>query len=194
MADFAPAIAILLEHEGGFAERDAGRAGCVNRGLTQRRIMDTKRAQTWEEAYTFVKEMTLEEARGIYKDDYWDKHQLGKIDSQRFATVLFSTMANMGEGTAVKNLQKALGITADGKLGPLTLASLNGMAPAEVEEKWKQRLVDYYTQIAPRVGPRYLKGWLARVDELFGESDPVENWDSGGPRMHGISEHIRENL
>jgi lysozyme family protein len=79
-------------------------------------------------------------------------------------------MINMGTGTAAKNLQKALGIriNADGKFGPLTLAALNSTPPAEVEKKWKQRLINYYTQIAPRVGPQYLKGWLARVEDLFG--------------------------
>jgi lysozyme family protein len=167
MSEFAPAIAVVLKHEGGYSPKDAGNAGAVNFGITQKYILDTGRAQTWDDAGEVVRVMRESGAGAIYRADVWDQHKLGDITSQRLATILFSMVVNMGEGAAFKNLQKALGITADGRFGPLTMAALNERVEANVLLLWKVRLENYYHQIAPRVGKHYLPGWLRRLDELF---------------------------
>lgn len=172
MADFAPAIAIVLRHEGGFAKKDAGKAGCVNRGLTQRFLFNLHLAPTWEAAYDFCANLTEPETVALYKKYFWDQYHVGELRSQQQANILFSMLVNMRVSAAVRTLQMALtdlgaDIEVDGILGPLTMAAANHYPWSAVAPLWRDNLEAHYQNIAPSVGMQYLDGWLRRLTELF---------------------------
>jgi len=173
MADFSPAIEVLLKHEGGFAHRDAGKAGCVNRGITQRFILKTKRAPTWEHAYDYVRDMTESTARDIYRTDFWDRYHLNNLFSQQAATILFSMLVNQPPSDAVKSLQRALNelgadLEVDGVLGSITMAAMNATSWESLKPIWHDKVEAHYRNIALFVDDgKHLNGWLRRAAELF---------------------------
>lgn len=169
MSNFSAAVHVLMEHEGGYAPLDANGAGAVNFGVTERFVRDAKLSDNPAE---FVRTMTPERARDIYKRFFWDEYHIGEINDERLATVLFSMAVNMGPGPAVRTLQLALNdigqlVDVDGIFGPETRAAVNARPPEKIAAEWKRRLVERYRVIARRSGDGYLRGWLKRLDALF---------------------------
>jgi lysozyme family protein len=78
-----------------------------------------------------IKNLTVEEAKAIYKRDYWDKLRGDKIQNQKVANELFDTAVNMGWRRAGKFLQETLNLLSehhlveDGLVGSKTLAVLH---------------------------------------------------------------------
>jgi len=74
--------------------------------------------------------LTVDDAKIIYKMFYWDVINLDKIIDMYIAAELFDTCVNMGEsgvGKIVQNALEYLGekITIDGIIGPITISLLN---------------------------------------------------------------------
>ena len=120
----------LLAVEGGyvFDPHDAG--GETNWGVT----VAVARANGY---FGQMKDMTREQAAGIYRAKFWQAPNLDKVAalSVRIAAELFDTGVNMGDATAGTFLQRALNVLnregkdypdlkADGSIGTGTLAAL----------------------------------------------------------------------
>jgi lysozyme family protein len=114
---FAEAVARTLSIEGGYSLDPADAGGETNHGITAR----VARAFGYAGA---MADMTLEQARAIYRARYWTALQLDAV-----------TAVNMGTSTAGLFLQRALNVlnngatfyrdvTVDGAVGPMTLAAL----------------------------------------------------------------------
>lgn len=114
-----------------------------------------------------VKKMTWEQAKEIYKKDYW---AAGKCDQlpELIAVLHFDLCVNSGVRQANMILQKALNTKADGVIGPITLAAVQAADQKELCKKLLDGRRDFVKQIVfmkPAQG-RFLKGWLARIDSL----------------------------
>lgn len=72
-----------------------------------------------------LKELTDDQAGLIYKSQYWNPCNGDKIKSQRIANLLVDWAVNSGVRTACKGLQRILGVTVDGIIGPQTLNAIN---------------------------------------------------------------------
>ena len=68
-----------------------------------------------------IPSLTKEDARAIYKRDYWDRVQ-GDLLPPQLAYVVFDAAVNNGVGRSVGWLQAAVGAPVDGALGPVTLS------------------------------------------------------------------------
>jgi type VI secretion system secreted protein VgrG len=90
---------------------------------------------------------------------------MGEIISQVVASKVFDMGVNMGIGTAVKILQKALGVAVDGVFGSGTLAAVNAASDALLPA-YKQALAAHYQSIvaAKPAEAKFLNGWLARAN------------------------------
>jgi lysozyme family protein len=171
MASFDLAVSLLLGHEGGYAAKDAGEAGSVNFGITERYVISIKRV-TKDQAGEFIRTLTRDRAIQIYRAEFWDHYRLETINSQDLANVLFSMIVNIGPKAAVTTLQQSLGdlgveLEHDGIFGPVTRNTLNSQPPSKVAAVWRKRLADHYKTIAQKVGQGYLKGWMRRLDDLL---------------------------
>ena len=173
MADFQPALAITLKHEGGFADRSKTRPDStgevVNMGIT----LDTLRSlgilkskgPASEADIFFVKTLTEDEAADIYRQQYWDKIELDGVNSQEVANKVFDLAVNTGTHQSVVFLQKAVGTVADGDLGAITLIATNRADPNTTLSKIRLYAETFYRDIAmnnPALAPD-LSGWLARL-------------------------------
>lgn len=95
--------------------------------------------------------------------DWWTTRRFGEIKSQEVANLIFDF--NVNSGSAIKILQRIVGVTADGAMGPATIAAINKMDPAKLHEALKaERLKLYQSLVAkdPTQGV-FWDGWMARL-------------------------------
>jgi lysozyme family protein len=111
MADFNIAIVPLLENEGGYVNDPADPGGETNFGISKRSYPEVD-----------IKNLTADQAKEIYLRDFW---RYDGITDQELANKLLDIGVNQGTIIAVEMLQKVIGVPADGKLGPRTLAAAN---------------------------------------------------------------------
>src|SRR5262245_64575336 len=107
MAAFEPAVAKTLIREGGsrFTDDPNDHGGATKYGISQRAYPNVD-----------IRNLTEDQAKAIYKRDYWDKVGGDSIASQLVAENIFDTAVNMGVTTAVKLVQMTLGVGIDGKV------------------------------------------------------------------------------
>lgn len=159
---FTGAYAFTLAHEKGWYAGDHSRdPNPTLDGVTQR-AYDAYRRQRNEPVRT-VREMNPAERVDIYRA-YWDECDADLLP-RRSAVAHFSFAFNAGPGTAVRVLQRALGVGDDGKVGPVTRAAIldahdDTLLPALLMEQ-----LAYYRSIAlakPHLRPNLL-AWVGRI-------------------------------
>lgn len=167
MADFNKAIGHILKWEGGYSNHSADPGGETKYGVTD--ILDGKvdgmiDLNGDKIGDVSVKGLTVEQAKEIYRDKFWNKMQGDFINSQPLANLIFDGFVNMGRN-GIKLLQREIGVVADGELGPKTLAVLNQSAPSVVFEGLKDARVKFYNSLVVRKPELkvFLNGWLNRV-------------------------------
>lgn len=137
MADLNKAMYKIVINEGGYVNDPDDAGGETYMGVCRKyypklrlwKKIDNLKAKkkTAKEINTILKKDTdvYDEICLIYKENYWDKVKGDKIKSQAIAEELFDDAINCGVVSAIKKLQKALGVTVDGIFGNKTLAVVN---------------------------------------------------------------------
>ena len=87
-----------------------------------------------------IANLKLEDARAIYKKDYWDKVR-GDDLAPQLAYVVFDAAVNNGVGRAVQWLQSAVGASPDGVIGPMTLALANKIDALQAINKFMAKRI-----------------------------------------------------
>jgi lysozyme family protein len=118
---FERALKFILDVEGGFSNHPHDTGGKTFRGILQREY-DVYRDNRQKDRRS-VKLLEEEEMRDIYYNDYWVPGSCFKMPWP-LDTIHFDGCVNTGVGQAGKFLQRAVGATADGAVGPKTLAAL----------------------------------------------------------------------
>lgn len=158
---FDEAFRRLIGHEGGYSNdrRDPGNwtLGKVGSGV----LKGTKfglAANTYPNLD--IKNLTLAQAKAIYKKDWWDK--LG-ADGMHSAIVfqLWDFSINAGRNRAIKELQQAVGVPADGIIGPKTIAAVNASDLNDVILSLTAERLRFYTSLDN--WKVHGKGWTNRV-------------------------------
>lgn len=107
-----------------------------------------------------IKNLTLDRAKQIYKRDYWDKAKCDQLpDGLRFH--VFDVSVNSGVSRGIKTLQQALGVNADGLIGPQTIGAAKSQDPNEVLFKFYSFRISFYTSLSTFA--TFGKGWMNRV-------------------------------
>ena len=162
---FTKAIAFTLLSEGGFSDDTHDPGGKTMYGVTQPpyneyRLLKGKPPQS-------VTHITKDEATDLYRLLYWQRsgcdHMPGKL-----ACAVFDWAVNSGVGSAVKDLQQCLGVTADGSVGPITFDAIETTLSirgedALIEDYLNKRLLDYKHD---RNYAHFGQGWENRVKNL----------------------------
>jgi len=113
-------------------------------------------------------EMNNEDWGLIFKRGYWDKVKGDKIQYQSIANVLVSWAWGSGSKTAIKQMQKVLGVSVDGVIGNQTLNAINTSNESELFDKCVKARAQFFEAIA-RKNPKnlkFLKGWLNRLKDF----------------------------
>ncbi|KEQ19185.1 glycoside hydrolase family 108 protein [Endozoicomonas numazuensis] len=154
-AAFEIAITFVLGEEGGYVDDPKDRGGATSFGISQRAYPDLD-----------IKSLTVEQAKAIYYQDYWQPCQCDLLPAA-VACVVFDTAVNMGKGAAIRFLQQSLNVTVDGILGPVTLRTAHLETPLSYISNYLSRRAKRYHRIAQDESQnRFIRGWFKRCFEL----------------------------
>lgn len=107
--------------------------------------------------------LTLEQAKEIYHGDEWTRCRCEELGPP-WDLAVFDAAVNLGKGWAIPVLQKAVGATVDGFIGPATIGAAKAR-PAAICAYLDAREA-HYKALRLALRQRYLKGWLNRVADL----------------------------
>lgn len=159
--NFEQSLKLVLKHEGGFVNHPRDPGGATNKGIT---IANFRRYVKPGGTVKDLKNISDAEVAKVYRKHYWDKVKAdylpGGVD---YAT--FDFAVNSGPSRAAKFLQNAVGVKADGQIGPVTLKATNGLPAKTTIFKlcnarlvWLRRLKTFST---------FGKGWTRRVNDVL---------------------------
>lgn len=126
---FDNAFATLIGVEGGYVNDPHDTGGETKYGISKRSYPSLD-----------IASLTLDQAKAIYIRDYWTKIRGDDVPAS-VAIVLFDSAVNSGVEAAVKWAQAAVGVTADGQMGPITLSALTAANDRAAAEIMARRLV-----------------------------------------------------
>lgn len=146
---FDDAFKRLIGHEGELSDHPKDKGGLTKYGISQRSYPNID-----------IKALTLDEARQLYKRDYWNALQMEHLpEGVRFD--LFDMAVNSGVSQAVKTLQRAVGAGEDGKLGPVTIAAVRDLSDAQVVARFNGARLMFMTNLM--TWQHFGKGWARRI-------------------------------
>lgn len=169
MADVTKIVPHILKWEGGFVNDPDDLGGATNKGIT----IKTYTLFRWRKhlptpTIEDLKNISDSEFTLILKEMYWDACRADDIDSQSVANAIVDWSWNSGTATAVKEVQKVLGIKADGIIGNITLSTINSKSPLPLFGQIQQARIAYIDRIC-NVRPannKFKKGWYNRITSL----------------------------
>lgn len=172
MAQVSKLVPYILKFEGGFVNDPDDLGGETCKGITfktyklyrQRKKLPTPTIED-------LKIISDEEFTSILKEMYWDACKADFIESQSVANAIVDWAWNSGTTTAVKEIQKVLGVKSDGVIGNITLSAINSHSPLPLFGLIQQTRKDYIDRIckARPANEKYRKGWMNRINSLYYE-------------------------
>lgn len=172
---FSGALARALVHEGGYVNHPADPGGATNKGVTQR-VYDGWRRRHGK-AIRSVRSITADEVSAIYRAQYWDVVRGNELPAG-IDYFLFDGGINSGPSQAVKWLQRALGVNADGQIGAVTLDALRTHPDhdALIADMASRRLAMLKTL---RTWKTFGTGWSRRVAEVLAHAQALATGSVG---------------
>lgn len=147
--DFDAAFTKLIGHEGGYTSDRRDNGGETKYGIS-------KNAYPGED----IKGMTLERAKLLYRRDYWGPAGCDSVqDGAKFN--LFDIAVNCGVRAAVKMLQRVVGETADGVLGPRTIQAAQSMPAQRLAARMEAQRLSLWVEHSDF--PAFGRGWVRRA-------------------------------
>jgi lysozyme family protein len=156
--NFRDCLELVLKHEGGYVDHPKDPGGRTNLGVTQR---------VWEEwighpaTEKDMRELTPAIVAPMYEMRYWRTSYCEKLP-RGLDLLVFSMAVNAGSGRSVKLLQDAIGVVADGVIGPNTMAKINEANVEVLIDKFSEARTSFYKGL--KTFPVFGKGWLSRTE------------------------------
>lgn len=159
MDNFTKFINRLLANEGGYTPGVGDPGGETKFGIAKRFHPNVD-----------IKNLTRDQAIEIYRADFWNK---GGFDSYPDG-VGFQTLdaaVNHGIPEANKLLQQAVGVTADGEVGPVTQTAVKAMSETDILFRFIAYRLKFWASL--NTWPTFGRGWANRAadDLLFAAED-----------------------
>lgn len=138
-----------ISREGGYRNNPGDPGGRTQYGISEKSF-----PEAWAD-----NQVTLEEARAIYQQKFLDGWKIGLIENEALRHQVLDFAINSGH-PAISRLQGILGTSADGVLGPATLALIAVQNPVRLNNQ----LVDERVKFIARVIQRNPK----QIADLYG--------------------------
>lgn len=118
---------------------------------------------------TDLKNITYKEWRDIIHCMYWSKWKADLINDQKVANMIVDWVWVSGQGIGIKRVQKILGVTVDGIVGPKTIAAINMIDPNVLVKKVYDGRAAHFNAIvkAKPSQKKWLKGWMNRINYIY---------------------------
>jgi lysozyme family protein len=158
---FEEAVNFVLKYEGGFSNHPLDPGGATNMGITIATLSEARgRKVTVEE----VKNLTLEEAKEIYRQRYWEPCLCDRMP-RMLAIPVFDCAVNQGNRRAGEFLQLAAGMTGedvDGDIGRKTIEKVNAGNVQEIFVEFMSRRMEAYGKLT-NLFRTFGLGWSRRL-------------------------------
>jgi lysozyme family protein len=157
---FDACMPFIFKAEGGYSDNPADPGGPTNFGIT----LATLRAYQGDPNLTAddVKKLTPAVAKEIYRTAYWNRMQCGALPAGLDLEV-FDFGVNSGPAESVKTLQRLVGVTQDGSVGPITLAAVAQFNVGDLIGRFAQARLAFYQSLNM---PEFEQGWATRVAQI----------------------------
>ncbi|WP_431281837.1 glycoside hydrolase family 108 protein [Humitalea sp. 24SJ18S-53] len=165
--NFDRCVAMVLEKEGGFSNHPRDRGGPTNFGITLKAFADFNEMDAASVTEDMMRNLKVEEAREIYRAKYWTAANCDALPPG-VDLMTFDFGVNAGVRTSIKMLQELAGVTADGSIGPITLAAVRAGNPRDLINKFAERRLAHYQSLAEF--DVFGRGWTARTVSVRDEA------------------------
>jgi lysozyme family protein len=155
-SNWKASLAAVLASEGGNDDDPADHGGRTSRGITQREY-DAWRRERHQPGLD-VWQAPQSDIEAIYHGEYWEPY----CDQLPVGLdyCLFNTRVLAGPHTGAVLLQRALGVTADGRIGAVTRQAAQSVNAMKAVNAFAEVSRAFYLGLHQ---PRFTKGWLNRV-------------------------------
>lgn len=165
--NFDYAFERVIGHEGGFQQDYNDRGNWTEGRIGKGELKGTKFGIT---AMMYpdidIKNLTPAAAKKIYQKDYWSRLDLSVFD--KFESYLvFDAAINHGAGNAIRFVQGAVGVVADGVIGPVTRQAIKKRMPVLFCVAFLSHRLMFFTHIS--TWGNFGKGWARRVAKQMKE-------------------------
>lgn len=165
--NFDECLRMLLAHEGGFVNHPSDPGGMTNLGVTKAVY------EAWiGRPVTEIEMRALKpvDVAPLYRKRYWDAVRGDELASG-LDYAIFDYGVNSGNSRAIRTLQECVGVTADGAIGPKTMAAVSqfrGAALKKIIEEVCDKRLNFLKSL--RTWSVFGRGWERRVNEVKAKS------------------------
>lgn len=173
MANYNQAIEIILKNEGGYQEHPNDKGNYNSKGLLvgTNHGISAPTLERWKGrtiTQIEMKQLSLREAKEIYKKYYWLPIWGENILDQDNAEIIFDHSVNAGVGSASILVQKTLNgigsfLVLDGAIGKKTITELNKTNQHIFFNEFRRNRIEYYKSISGGSNSVFARGWIKRV-------------------------------
>jgi lysozyme family protein len=152
---------LVIGHEGGFTKDRRDRGNWTSGVIGVGQLKGTKygvSAMSYPDLD--IVNLTLDQAKAIYKKDFWDKCRCDELPSG-IDYVVFDAAINHGPSRAIKLIQTAVNATPDGILGPNSLSNIQKTDPVKAVTEFCVQRMMFFTDIS--TFNVYGLGWTRRA-------------------------------
>lgn len=154
-------IGWIIQQEGGLVDNPADPGGRTNMGITQRYLNAAIIKNPDLELPTTVDQLNEAEAAELYRRDEWSAI-CGEQLPGGVALLAMDTAVNSGPHEAIVILQRSLGVTADGIMGPATIAAAASANQSALEDEFCAQHAKFFADLDQKEQPFEL-GWMRRL-------------------------------
>ena len=156
---FDEAFDRLMAHEGGEVNDPNDPGGHTKYGISKRSYPEEDMAA-----------MTPDRAKVIFRRDFWDRINADLLpDGVAWAASDFAY--HSGAETAVRHLQRSIGVADDGHWGPVSQVAMDAMSESDAIMLVNADRLDFLTRL--KNWPSASKGWARRIAQnlRYGSQD-----------------------
>ena len=146
---FDDAFDRILGHEGKYVNNPKDPGGETNWGISKRSY-----------PHLDIRNLTRKQAKDIYRRDFWNQIR-GEDLPDGVIFQVFDFAINSGIQTAIRYLQRAVGVADDGYWGPISQAAAENMTETDMIMLLNSERLDFMTRLSN--WPDASKGWARRI-------------------------------
>lgn len=163
MTAFDAFLALVFNAEGATLDLDPRDSGNWTGGQVGKGALRGSRRGISAAAYPGldIGGLTDAQAAAIYRVDYWQRVAADRLPPP-VAVFVADEAVNQGIAAAARDLQLALGLTADGVVGPVTIAAAARADQAALLDELLARRALRYAQTGPALA-NFGLGWMRRL-------------------------------
>jgi len=161
---FDEAFTLAMVHEKGFQRNPKDRGNWTSGKIGVVELKGTKYGVSAASyPHLDIENLDLAMAKQIYKIDFWGRAGCDLVPDQ-IKFDLFDTAIHAGVGRAIRLLQRTVGVTDDGIIGPITMRAITDMHPLRLFSRFSGWRLDFLND-NPEQWAEFGRGWAQRIAE-----------------------------